>query len=110
MVGQRRDSATEEERGQLVVEPLPWGTVDLMISDLPGTPYHRADPPSPTLDTANPNSNRLGSGSSPRISPLGNRIICRVIQLPTSTWTQPAIGHPGTIIDAHPLDSTVQRV
>jgi hypothetical protein len=45
---------------------------------------------SPTSDTANPNPNGLGSGSPPRISPLSNRVIRRVIRLPTSTRTQPA--------------------
>jgi hypothetical protein len=54
---------------------------------------------SPTLDEANPNPNGSGSGSPPRLSPLGNRIIRRVIRLPTSTRTRLA-GHLGTFTDA----------
>jgi hypothetical protein len=81
-----RTPATEEqERGSPAVEPLTRGMTDLMIGDRPATPYHREDPPSPTLDTANPNPNELGFGSPPQISPLGIRVIHRVIRLPTST-------------------------
>jgi hypothetical protein len=78
-----------------------------MISDRLATPFHRPDPPSPTPEEANPNPNELGSGSPPRISPLGNRVICRVIQLPTSTHTRPATDHPGVVADARPSDSMV---
>jgi hypothetical protein len=102
-----RTTATEEqERGSPVVEPLTRGRANLTISDRLATPYHRADPPSPILDSANPNHNGLGSGSPPRISPLGNR----VIRLPTLTRTRPAVGHPGAVTDMHPSDSTVWQV
>jgi hypothetical protein len=84
VAGPRRTPATEEEeRGLPAVEPLIRGMADLTISDRPTTPYHRADPPSPTPDTANPNPNGLSNGSPPWISPLGKR----VIRLPTSTQT-----------------------
>jgi hypothetical protein len=86
------------------------GTTDLTIRDCPTTPYHRADPPSPTPDTANPNPNRSGSGSLPQISPLGNRVIRPVIWLPTSTRTQPVVGHLGVVTDARPSDSMVRGV
>jgi hypothetical protein len=106
----QRTPATKEEREQPAVEPLIQGMTDLTISDQPATTYHRADPPSPTPDMANPNPNMSGSSSLPRISPLGNRVIHRVIQLPTSTRTQPTVGHPGAVTDVHPSDSTVWRV
>jgi hypothetical protein len=111
VVGLVRAPATEEqERGLPMVEPLTRGTADLTISDRPATPYHRADPTSPTPDGANPNPNGLGSGSPPRLSPLGNRIICRVIRLPTSTHTRLIVDHPGAFTDVSPSDSTVRRV
>jgi hypothetical protein len=110
VAGLRGTPATKEERGQLAVELLIRGTTDIMTSDRPATPYHRADPPSPTPDTINPNHNRSGSGSSSQISPLGNRVIRQVIRLPTSTRTQPAVGHPGTITDVCPSDLTVRQV
>jgi hypothetical protein len=53
------------KKGVIVVEPLTRSTTDLSIIDGPATPYHRADRPSPTPDKANPNPNRLGSGSPP---------------------------------------------
>jgi hypothetical protein len=106
----RRTPATEEERGQPMVEPLMRGTTDLTISDRPATPYHIADPPSLTPDIANPNPNGLGSNSPSWISPLSNRVIRRVIQLPTSTQTQPSVGHLGVVTDVRTLDSTVRRV
>jgi hypothetical protein len=84
--------------------------VDLTISDRPATPYHKADPPSPTSDTANPNPNGLGSDSPPRISPLDNRVICQVIRLPTSTRTRPAADHLGTITDVQGLDGAASLV
>jgi hypothetical protein len=106
VVGLVRTPATEEqERGSLTVEPLTRGTVDLTISDRPATPFHRPDPPSPTPEEANPNPNGLGSESPPWISRLGNRVIRRVIWLPTSTRTRPT-----AVTDAHPSDSTVRRV
>jgi hypothetical protein len=83
----RTPTTEEERRGSSVVEPLTRGTSDLSITDRPTTPFHRADPPSPTPDLTNPNPNGLGSSSPPRLSPLGNNIICRVIWLPTSTLT-----------------------
>jgi hypothetical protein len=104
----RTPAIEEQERGLSTVEPLTRGTTDLMISDRQTTPYHRADPPSLTPDLANPNPNGLGSGSPPRISPLDNWIICRVIRLPTSTHTRPAAGYPGIVIDARPSDSMVR--
>jgi hypothetical protein len=73
----RRTPATEEEeeeRGSSVVEPLTRGTANHTISDRSATPHHRAGPPSPTPDTTNLNPNGLGSDSSLRISPLGNRV------------------------------------
>jgi hypothetical protein len=51
------------------------GTADLTISDWLATPYHRVDPPSPTLDMANPNPNRSGSASQPQISLVDNQVI-----------------------------------
>jgi hypothetical protein len=57
------------------MDPLTRGTMDLSITDRPATPYHRANPPSSTLDEANPNPNGSCSGSPPRLSPLGNQII-----------------------------------
>jgi hypothetical protein len=90
-----RNSATEDqERVSPAVEPLTRGMADLMISDQSATPYHRANPPSPTLDEANHNPNGSGSSSPPRVSPLGNRIIPRVIWLPTSTCSRPATRPP----------------
>jgi hypothetical protein len=87
----RRTPVTEEqERGSLVVEPLIRGTADLTISDRLATPFHQPDPPSPTPKEANPIPNGLGFGSPPQISPLGNRVIRRVIWLPTSTRTRSA--------------------
>jgi hypothetical protein len=83
---------------------------DLTISDRMGTPYTRTDPPSPKPDIGNPNPNGLGSNSPPRLSPLRNRVIYRVIWLPPSTWTQPVISHLGIVIDAHPSDSMVWQV
>jgi hypothetical protein len=94
VAGLVRAPATEEGRGSLAVETLTMGTVDLSIIDRPATPYHRPDPPSPTPKEANPNPNGSGSGSPSWISPLGNRIIRRVIRLPTSTRTRPVVGHP----------------
>jgi hypothetical protein len=91
-----------------VVEPLTRGTTDLMISDWPATPFHRWDPPSPTTEEENPNPNGSGSGSPPWISPIGNRVIRRVIRLPTLTRTRPAAGHPGAVTDARPSDSMVR--
>jgi hypothetical protein len=82
VVGPRRTPAIEEEMGSLTVEPLTWGTTDLMISDRPTTPNPRADPPSLTPNTANPDPNGSGSGSPPQFSPLGNRVIHWVIRLP----------------------------
>jgi hypothetical protein len=88
MPGPRRTpTSEEEEREAPTVEPVTQGMIDLTISHWPATPYHRADPPSPTPNTANPNPNGLGSDSLPQISPLGNRVIRQVIQLPTSTRT-----------------------
>jgi hypothetical protein len=110
MVARPRRAPAEEERGQPAVEPLIRGTTDLTISDRPATPYHRADLPSPTPDTANPNSNGLGSGLLPQISLLGNRVIRRVIRLPTSTRTQLVVIHQSTVTDARLSDSTVRRV
>jgi hypothetical protein len=81
----RTPTTKEQERGSPAVEPLTRGTTDLTISDRSPTPYYRADPPSPTPDSANPN--RLGSDSPLRISPLGNRIIRRVIRSLTATRT-----------------------
>jgi hypothetical protein len=104
----RTPTTEEERRGSPAVKPLTRGTTDLSITDQPATPFHRADPPSPTPDTTNPNPNGLGSGSPPRLSPLGNRIFRRVIRLSTSTPTRPAAGHLGAITDARPLDSTVR--
>jgi hypothetical protein len=49
-----RGTGGHHSKGQLVVEPLIWSMADLRISDRPATPYHRADPPSPTPDTAKP--------------------------------------------------------
>jgi hypothetical protein len=71
----RTPTIEEERRGSLAVEPLTRGTTDISITDRPTTPFHRADPPSPTLDSTNPNPNGLGSDSLPRISPLGNQVI-----------------------------------
>jgi hypothetical protein len=105
VVGLVRTPATEEqERGPLAVEPLTRGTADLTISDRSTLPYHKADPNSPTPESANPNPNGWGSGLLPRISPLGNR----VIRLPTSIGTRLAASHPGVITDARPSDSTVR--
>jgi hypothetical protein len=106
----KKNPCNKRRKGQPVVEPLIWGTADLTISDRPTTPYHRADPPSPTSDTANANPNGLGSSSPPWMSPLGNRVIHRVIQLPTSTRTQPTVGHSGVVTDACSSDSMVRRV
>jgi hypothetical protein len=106
----KRAHAREQGGGSPAVEPLIRSTTDLTIIDRPATPYHRPDPPSLRSEEANPNPNGSGSGSSPRISPLGNRIIRRVLRLPTSSHTQPAAGHPGAITDARPSDSTVRRV
>jgi hypothetical protein len=64
----RAPAIEEQERGSSALEPLTRGTTDLMISDQPATPYHRADPPSPTPDGASPNPNELGSGSPSRLS------------------------------------------
>jgi hypothetical protein len=111
VVGLVRTPTTEEERrGSPTVEPLTRGTVDLLITDRPATPYHRPDPPSPTPEEPNPNPNVLGSDSPPRLSPLGNHIIHQVIRLPTSTRTQPTASHPGAATDARLSDSTVRRV
>jgi hypothetical protein len=105
----RRTPASEEERrGSLAVEPLTRGTADLSITDRSATPYHRVDPPSPTPDEANPNPNGSGFDSPPRLSPLGNRIICWVIRLPTSTRTRPVAGHSGAFTDVCPSNSTVR--
>jgi hypothetical protein len=110
VAGLVRAPTTDEGRGSPVMEPLTGGTVDLSITDRPATPYHRPNPPSPTPKEENPNPNGLGSGSPPRLSPLGNHIICRVIRLPTSTRTQPSAGDPGAFTGAHPPNNTVQRV
>jgi hypothetical protein len=80
------------------VEPLTRSTADLTITDRLATPYHRADPSSLTPEEANPHPNGLGSGSPPRLSPLGNRIIHQVIRLPTSNHSQLAAGHPGASV------------
>jgi hypothetical protein len=69
VVGPRRTPATEEERGQPMVEPLIQGTTDLTISDRPTTPYHRADQPSPTPNTANPKPNGSSFGYPPQPGP-----------------------------------------
>jgi hypothetical protein len=106
----KKNPCNRRRRGQPVVEPLIQGTTNLTISDWSTTPYNRADPPSPTPDTANPNPNGSGSDSPPRISPLSNQVIRRVIWLPTSTRIQPTVGHPGAITDARPSDSMVRRV
>jgi hypothetical protein len=109
VVGLVRTLVTEEqERGSPAVEPLARVTTDLTISDRLATPFHRPDPPSSTLEEANPNPNRLDFGSPPWISPLGSQVIRQVIWLPTSTCTRPATGHLGAVTDAHLLDSTVQ--
>jgi hypothetical protein len=96
------------KKGSLAVEPLTRGTADLSITDRSATPYHRVDPPSPTPDEANPNPNGSGFDSPPRLSPLGNRIICWVIRLPTSTRTRPVAGHSGAFTDVCPSNSTVR--
>jgi hypothetical protein len=75
----KKNPCNRIRRKGVTVEPMTRGTTDLMISDQPATPYHRTDPPPPTLDTTNPNPNRLGSSSPPRIYPLGNQVIHRVI-------------------------------
>jgi hypothetical protein len=95
-----RAPTIEQVRGSPAVEPLTRGTVGLSITDRTAIPYHRLDPPSPTREETNPNPNSLGSGSPLRISPLGNRIIHQVIQLPTLTCTQPVGGHSGAFSDA----------
>jgi hypothetical protein len=105
-----RAPTTEEGWGSSAVDPLTRGTTDLSITNRPATPYHKPDPPSPTAEQGNPNPNGLGSGSPPRLSPLGNHIIHQVIRLPTSTHTQPVAGHPGAFTDARPSDSMVRRV
>jgi hypothetical protein len=103
-----RTPATEEEgRGSPAVEPLTRGTMDLLITDRPATPYHRLDPPSPTPNETNSNYNGSGSDSPPRLSPLGNMIIRRVIRLPTSTRTRSATSHPSAFTGACPSDSMV---
>jgi hypothetical protein len=84
----RTPTTEEEERGSPTVKPRTRGTADLTISDRPATPYHIVDLPSPTPDTTNINPNGLGFDSPPRISPLGNRVIRRVIGLPTSIRTR----------------------
>jgi hypothetical protein len=94
VTGQRRTPTTEEERGSLALEPLTRGTTDLMISDRPATPHPRADPPSPTSDMTNPNPNGSGSGSPPRLSLLGNQVICRVIRLPPPLYPDPTSRQP----------------
>jgi hypothetical protein len=76
VAGLVRAPASEEGRRSPAVEPLTRGTTDLSITDQPATPYHRPNPPSPTPEEANPNPNRSGFGSSSRLSPLGNRVIC----------------------------------
>jgi hypothetical protein len=111
VAGLVRTPATKEEgRGSPEVESLTRGTMDLSITDWPATPYHRPDSPSLTPNEANPDPNGSGFDSPPRLSPLGNRIIWRVIRLPTSTCTRPAAGHPGAFTDACPSDSKVRRV
>jgi hypothetical protein len=45
----RTPTTEEERRGSLAVEPLTRGTTDLLITDRPTTPFHRADPPSPKV-------------------------------------------------------------
>jgi hypothetical protein len=67
----RTPATKEQERGSPMGEPLTRGMTYLTISDRLATPYYRADLPSPTSDMTNPNSNGLGFGSPPRISPLG---------------------------------------
>jgi hypothetical protein len=102
--------ATEEGRGSLAVEPLTRGIIYLLITNRPATPLPQTGSTVPNTEEANPIPNRLGSGSPSRLSPLGNRIIRRVIRLSTSTHTQLAAGHPGAFTDARPSDSTVRRV
>jgi hypothetical protein len=106
----RNPTTKDQERGSPTMEPLTRGTTDLTISDRPTTSYHRADPPSPTLDEANHNPNGSRSDSPPRVSPLGNCIIHRVIRLPTSTHSRSATDHLGAFTDARPSDLKVQRV
>jgi hypothetical protein len=111
VAGLVRTPATKEEgRGSPALESLTRGTMDLSITDRSATPYHRPDSPSLTPNEANPDPNGSGFDSPPRLSPLGNRIIWRVIRLPTSTCTRPAAGHPGAFTDACPSDSKVRRV
>jgi hypothetical protein len=69
----------EQDRESSVVEPLTRCMVDLTINDRLTTPFHQPDPPSLTPEEANPNPNGLSSGSPPRISSLGNRVLHWVI-------------------------------
>jgi hypothetical protein len=72
----RTPAIEEQERGSPMVQPLTRGTTDLMINDRTATAYHRADPPSLTPDSTNPNSNGLESDSPSRISPLRSSLEC----------------------------------
>jgi hypothetical protein len=98
VVGPRSALAIEGERASPVVEPLAHHIAELTIIARLRTPHSRIDPPSSTPDTVNPNPNGLGSSSPPRLSPLGNWVIRRVIQLPHSTGTQSATGQSGVVL------------
>jgi hypothetical protein len=102
---------TRQERAS--APPQGGGIIDLNISV--------TAPPSLTSATTdpNPNGSQLHSpqpnpnpnGSPPRLSSLGNRIIHRVIQLPSSsTRSRSATTPRGAVTDACPSDSTVRRV
>jgi hypothetical protein len=90
-------AGTSQERAS--TPPQGGAIIDLNIS--------ATAPPSPTTVTTDPNPNRsrlrLPSpnpnrhGSPSRLSPLGNRIIHRVIRLPSSpTRSRPATTPPGS--------------
>jgi hypothetical protein len=99
-----RCSYNKEWRGSSAVDSLVWCTVDLTISGQSGTPTTCEDLPSPSPAAENPNGS--GSGSPPpRLSPLGNRFIRRMIWLPSSTQTQPISSHPGVVTDSHPSET-----
>jgi hypothetical protein len=105
-------------RGSPVVDQLVRRTTNLMINgrmESPTGQHKYPGPPtalpSPTPIAGNPNGSNFSSSSTPTLSPLGNRAIHRVIQLPSSSsHSQPVVCHPRDVTDARPLDSMVRRV
>jgi hypothetical protein len=74
--------------------------------------------PTPATMNLNPNGSQLRSpppnpnpnGSPPCLFPLGNRIIHRVIWLPSSSTRSRPATTPWRVVNGRPFDSTVRRV